>query len=1036
MWRVTTAACVVCAVFVLSISQLVAAVVVPISVIVGGNTSCSLVSGKRIIPAVEVALETISHRIVNDKYANFSLTCVFSYLGCSEPLRADVAAVSALYHKGEVAAFLGPPCLDALVAAADLSAAWNLPLLSPSANSDVLHDKERFRTLTQVAYQTSTLQDFVVTLFERFQWKTTVIIFDLAQRDLALTIAHALHARHVEAHAHLLASESSVGIQNMLEEESTVSRIIFISADGNLVRKIMISAYHLGMVSGDYVFFSYHPFNNTKSFGRDSWNQGDEYDDILKVAYRALMTIRLFEPTTAEYVAFQHEINDRMQRYYNFTPEPGDEVNFFATSFHDALILYSLAINETLHEGGDIRDGMALREKMWNRTFQGISGEVGITANGDRVAVYSLWDMTDTENGIFEVVADYYGISQEIKFHKPIIWHGETGEVPRDTPICGFYNENPDCNPQENNTVLMVSTILAACLVLISVCVMFVVYRRMKLNSELMNMSWKIRYEDLVFTDTFRSVSSSIRSLSIGSADADGNNRRQIFTKVAQYEGRTVALKPLYAEKLELTMSLLKEFRKLRRMEHSNVVRFVGACIDGPDDLKNAIITEYCNKGSLQDILENDALKLDTDFKNSLLLDVGQGLHFLHHSELGVHGRLRSSNCVVDSRFVIKLADFGLLAYRDHTSADEGRAEMTKSLWKAPEYLRQPSKAPTKEGDIYAIGIIMQEVVTRGLPFDQERRANMDIKAILEKLTSPPPSSKPFRPQVVSGDCSPQMHAIMAKCWQEAPADRISSDALLSEMKKMCKGGSGGIMDNLLNRMEAYANNLEGLVEERTSAFLEEKKRAETLLYEVLPKSVADQLKVGSPVNPESYDSVTIFFSDIVGFTELSSRSNPMQVVNLLNDLYTCFDETIGNFDVYKVETIGDAYMVVSGLPIRNGNAHASHVANMALALLGSVGTFKVSHRPDWKLRLRAGIHSGACVAGVVGLKMPRYCLFGDTVNTASRMESNGEPLKIHISDSTAGILREEDVFDIEDRGEIEIKGKGLQKTYWLMGQK
>ncbi|XP_022100537.1 atrial natriuretic peptide receptor 1-like [Acanthaster planci] len=866
-----------------------------------------------------------------------------------------------------------------------------------------------------------------------FDWKLVVIL--RVDFDFFVLPSNALEngLREAGFRSYVIHLEWFDEVQPALEEAALNGRIIFISADGNLVRKIMISAYHLGMVSGDYVFFSYHPFNNTKSFGRDSWNQGDEYDDILKVAYRALMTIRLFEPTTDEYVAFQHEINDRMQRYYNFTPEPGDEVNFFATSFHDALILYSLAINETLHEGGDIRDGMALREKMWNRTFQGIGGEVGITANGDRVAVYSLWDMTDTENGVFEVVADYYGITQEIKFRKPIIWHGGNGEVPRDTPICGFYNENPECNPKENNTVLLVSTILAACLVIISVCVMFVVYRRMKLNSEIMNMSWKIRYDELIFTNTFRSTSSSIRSLSMGSLDADGTNRKQIFTKVAQYEGRMVALKPLYAEKLELTMTLLKEFRKLRRMEHSNVVRFVGACIDGPDNSKNTFITEYCSKGSLQDILENDALKLDADFKRSLLLDVVQGLNYIHHSEMGVHGRLRSSNCVVDSRFVIKLADFGLLTYRDKPSE---QADMTKMLWKAPELLRQPSKAVTKEGDVYAVGIIIQEVVTRGLPFDQERHANMDIKAILEKLITIPQSSKPFRPKVPAGDCSSEMHAIMAKCWEEAPSDRPSSDAVLSDMKRMCKGGSGGILDNLLNRMEAYANNLEGLVEERTSAFLEEKKRAETLLYEVLPKSVADQLKTGSPVHPEAYDSVTIFFSDIVGFTELSSRSTPMQVVALLNDLYTCFDETIGNFDVYKVETIGDAYMVVSGLPIRNGNAHATHVAKMALALLASVGTFKVSHRPDWKLLLRAGIHSGACVAGVVGLKMPRYCLFGDTVNTASRMESNGEPLKIHISSSTSAILRESDVFNIEERGEIEMKGKGKQLTYWLLGQK
>ncbi|MED6233845.1 Nitrogen permease reactivator protein [Ataeniobius toweri] len=155
--------------------------------------------------------------------------------------------------------------------------------------------------------------------------------------------------------------------------------------------------------------------------------------------------------------------------------------------------------------------------------------------------------------------------------------------------------------------------------------------------------------------------------------------------------------------------------------------------------------------------------------------------------------------------------------------------------------------------------------------------------------------------------------------------------------------------------------------------------------------SVADQLKRGESVQAEAFDSVTIYFSDIIGFTALSAESTPLQVVTLLNDLYTCFDAIIDHFDVYKVETIGDAYMVVSGLPVRNGKQHGREVARMSLALLDAVKSFKIRHRPDQQLRLRIGIHSGTVCAGVVGLKMPRYCLFGDTVNTASRMESTGE---------------------------------------------
>ncbi|KAG8193601.1 hypothetical protein JTE90_000234 [Oedothorax gibbosus] len=157
-----------------------------------------------------------------------------------------------------------------------------------------------------------------------------------------------------------------------------------------------------------------------------------------------------------------------------------------------------------------------------------------------------------------------------------------------------------------------------------------------------------------------------------------------------------------------------------------------------------------------------------------------------------------------------------------------------------------------------------------------------------------------------------------------------------------------------------------------------------------------------------------------------------MQVVSMLNSMYSIFDQLTEKHDVYKVETIGDAYMVVSGAP-EIEERHAEKICQMALDMIVVIGDLKDPSTGS-SLQIRIGVHSGPVVAGVVGLKMPRYCLFGDTVNTASRMESTSESLKIHISERTRAKLDLTE-WDVSDRGAISVKGKGEMKTYWLNGR-
>ncbi|CAH0715315.1 unnamed protein product, partial [Brenthis ino] len=224
-------------------------------------------------------------------------------------------------------------------------------------------------------------------------------------------------------------------------------------------------------------------------------------------------------------------------------------------------------------------------------------------------------------------------------------------------------------------------------------------------------------------------------------------------------------------------------------------------------------------------------------------------------------------------------------------------------------------------------------------------------------------------------------------------------------------------------------------IEHSTQQVMIEKQKSDLLLSRMLPIPVLRRLRAQRTVPAEAFDAVTIYFSDIVGFTNIAATSTPMEIINMLNMLYRMFDDKIMQYNVYKVETIGDAYMVVSGLPQRNGNRHASEIADMSLSLMRSLEGARIPHRPDDLLRIRAGVNTGPCVAGVVGATMPRYCLFGDTINTASRMESTGEPMKIHISQTTKTALEEIGNYIMESRGVVDVQGKGPMETFWLVGK-
>ncbi|NET06073.1 MAG: PAS domain S-box protein [Symploca sp. SIO2B6] len=239
--------------------------------------------------------------------------------------------------------------------------------------------------------------------------------------------------------------------------------------------------------------------------------------------------------------------------------------------------------------------------------------------------------------------------------------------------------------------------------------------------------------------------------------------------------------------------------------------------------------------------------------------------------------------------------------------------------------------------------------------------------------------------------------------------------------------------DNLQRIMAAIGSQLGQFIKRKQAelALRQQQEQTERLLLNILPAEIAKRLKAGADTIAENFTDVTVLFADLVSFTELSAQIAPTEIVEILNLIFSQFDQLAQKYGLEKIKTIGDAYMVVGGLPLPQEN-HAEAIADMALEMQRAMTRF--SETMGKELRIRIGINTGPVVAGVIGIKKFSYDLWGDTVNVASRMESQGLPGKIQVTAATYKRLQAKYLFTQRDA--INLKGKGEMKTYFLLGKR
>ncbi|XP_016427708.1 guanylate cyclase 2G-like [Sinocyclocheilus rhinocerous] len=1005
----------------------------------------------RLGSAMQIAIDKIN---ANPSLSgNFTFDFVYMDTDCNAKLSLQ-GFIDQVMNQNASALF-GPPCPEEAEVTGLLASTWNIPMFGFVGQTPKMDNILVYDTYIKIVPPIKRVGEILLKTLEFFGWKYVGMIGGGADTNtwnsvdaLWKSVEQQLRDKvTVTAGVKFDTSDPELAKRN-LQIVSKVARVVVVLANAEDTTSLMIEAQKQGLMNGEYVFLLVQQFEDTL------WkSMGDANKTTMLKAFDMVFVLAQKSYEGYDYYDFFEQAYERLKGapfYSNLSSEK--EVSSYAAYLHDAVLLYAMGLKEAFKNGKDVRHGREILQKLRDRTnirFYGASGLVHFDEYGERNLDYSVYDLQQTEMVTkFVSVLDFDSHSKMMKptsRFSNIAW--QNGKPPIDNPACGFDNEL--CEWLNNDISLLVLLVVLPVLGVAAVALItLLTLQKTHLQSRLDESNWwLINYNEITIlreskgTQTLSVSTTPSKCGSGGSQSMLSSNscstREAIYVTIGLYQGNEVGIKYLKNQIITDIKKplIIAEFNMVKEMKHENLVQFFGVCIEPPNV---CIVMQYCKKGSLKDVLGNSEIDLDWMFKLSFAYDIVNGMEYIHKSSLKSHGNLRPSTCLVDSRLQIKLSGFGLWEFKHgtkHKMIPLENPNYEEMYYTAPEFLREvyyPFNG-TQKGDVFSFAIIMRELIynTEVGPYHD---VHLEPKEIIKQLRTPM-SDEPLRPTLSADICDERLIPLLKACWSENPDHRPPFDSIRRQLRQACPESHANILDNMVSKLEKYANHLEEVVEERTNQLTAEKSRADKLLSSMLPKYIADQLMSGKPVEPKSYDMVTIFFSDIVGFTTMCSISSALEVVTLLNDLYSLFDEIIKLYDVYKVETIGDAYMVASGLPISNGTRHAEEISTIALHFLFAIKRFKIRHLPNEKLALRIGINSGPVVAGVVGSTMPRYCLFGDTVNTASRMESNSLPLRIHVSQSTADILFKIGDFELEERGDIEIKGKGTQKTFWLISK-
>ncbi|XP_029435053.1 atrial natriuretic peptide receptor 3 isoform X2 [Rhinatrema bivittatum] len=378
----------------------------------------------RVKPAIDYALQTLKENGTHWSGLNFKIH--YEDSDCGNQAFFTLMDLAVQQQKPDV--ILGPVCEYAAAVVARMASHWNIPMISSGAlATGYMLKSSEYSHLTRVSPAYSKMGEMFLAMFRYHKWNRATLLYsdDKLARNCYFTIEGVEKVFHEEGY-HM--SYYSFDETKHIDAEDIVhtigcERVVVMCASADTIRTIMLAAHRKGMTNGGYAFFNIELFNSS-TYGNGSWKRGDKYDTEAKQAYSSLQTVTLLRTVKPEFEKFSNEVKSSVEK---LGLNGDDYVNMFVEGFHDAIILYALALHELRKSGLGKKDGEKLVHQMWNRTYEGIAGQVAIDANGDRYGDFSVIAMTDPETGTQEVIGDYYGIREhfEIRPNVKLPWgHG------------------------------------------------------------------------------------------------------------------------------------------------------------------------------------------------------------------------------------------------------------------------------------------------------------------------------------------------------------------------------------------------------------------------------------------------------------------------------------------------------------------------------------------------------------------------------------------------------------------------------------